>query len=175
MKTNLNQKKYSWIKFLIELEAYKNSNNKLFKKAIDYLKYLKRNKEIRDTYALREIDELNCIYALSMYCKQKYEEEFKEGYEKSFKKRIEIKMEDKKFSIHSGLLLLKLKKYSLDKIKELSDLLEKDINIINNFLNNPNPNIKKLTIDLNFDENDLIKFCNKKDIYYVEKEEINNI
>lgn len=199
-ENQLESKKYSWIKFLIEPEAYKNTYNKLFMKAMDCLKYLESNKKICDAYAQREKDEMNHKFSMSKYGKQKYDQGMekgktigivmgieegkttgiemgiKEGKEEGIEivieegRKIERKEAMRGIYINSVLSKLKYKNCSLDDIKVLSHLSENEINIISNFLNNPSRNIRKLAIDLDYDVNTLREICDEENINYVDKE-----
>ncbi|OUM66270.1 hypothetical protein PIROE2DRAFT_6503 [Piromyces sp. E2] len=150
-ENQLESEKYSWIKFLIEPEMYKNTNEKLFKKAYNYLEYLGGIREICEAYEQREKDEKG-----SFICNE--EEGIKKG--------------EKNEAVSMSLQLLKKGIVSLDEIKNYSKLSLDDLTIIDNFLNNSNRSIRELAISLNMDDiNQLIKICENSDIYYIEKEE----
>ncbi|KAL6598318.1 PD-XK nuclease family transposase-domain-containing protein [Neocallimastix sp. 'constans'] len=164
-KNKLESEKYSWIKFLLKPEIYKDTDKKLFKRAYNYLNYLGTLGEIREAYEQIEKVERDHLSAMSEYGKEKYIEGEKNGKKQG-------KEEGEKISaIHFAMLLLKQGIYSIDEIKKYCKLSKDDLKIIKNFINNPKRSIRELAISLNLDINQLIEICGIIDIYYIEKEE----
>ncbi|KAG4097731.1 hypothetical protein H8356DRAFT_1425177 [Neocallimastix lanati (nom. inval.)] len=147
-KNQLESEKYSWIKFLLKPEIYKDTKKKLFKRAYNYLNYLGTRGEIREAYERIEKVERDHLSAMSEYGKE------------------EGKEEGKKISgIHFAMLLLKQGILSLDEIKKNCKLSKDELKIIKNFINNPKRSIRELAISLNLDINQLIEiYKNKTDI-----------
>jgi len=78
-KNKLESEKYSWIKFLLKPEIYKDTDKKLFKRAYNYLNYLGTLGEIREAYEQIEKVERDHLSAMSEYGKEKYIEGEKNG------------------------------------------------------------------------------------------------
>jgi len=160
-KNKLESEKYSWIKFLLKPEIYKDTDKKLFKRAYNYLNYLGTLGEIREAYEQIEKVERDHLSAMSEYGKEKYIEGEKNGKEEG----------EKISAVRFAIPLLKQGIYSIDEIKKFCKLSKDDLKIIKNFINNPKRSIKELAISLNLDINQLIEICGIIDIYYIEKEE----
>ena len=156
-KNQLESEKYSWIKFLLKPEIYKDTEKKLFKRAYNYLNYLGTRGEIREAYERIEKVERDHLSAMSEYGKEKYIEGEKNG--------------EKISAVRFVIPLLKKRKLSLDEIKDHCKLSKDDLKNIDNFINNPKRSIRELAIILNLDINQLIEICEISNIYYIEKEE----
>jgi len=156
-KNQLESEKYSWIKFLLKPEIYKDTEEELFKKAYNYLNYLGNIGKIREAYEQIEKVERDHLSAMSEYGKEKY-------------------IEGEKISaVRFAIPLLKERKLSLDEIKDFFKLSKDDLKIIDNFINNPKRSIRELAISLNLDINQLIEICEISNIYYIEKEEFDKV
>jgi len=156
-KNQLESEKYSWIKFLLKPEIYKDTEKKLFKRAYNYLNYLGTRGEIREAYERIEKVERDHLSAMSEYGKEKYIEGEKNG--------------EKISAVRFVIPLLKKRKLSLNEIKDHCKLSKDDLKNIDNFINNPKRSIRELAIILNLDINQLIEICEISNIYYIEKEE----
>ncbi|KAL6589776.1 PD-XK nuclease family transposase-domain-containing protein [Neocallimastix sp. 'constans'] len=164
-KNQLESEKYSWIKFLLKPEIYKDTEKKLFKRAYNYLNYLGTRREIREAYERIEKVERDHLSAMNEYGKEKYIEGEKNGEKNGEKKGEKIS------AVRFVIPLLKKRKLSLDEIKDHCKLSKDDLKNIDNFINNPKRSIRELAIILNLDINQLIEICEISNIYYIEKEE----
>jgi len=68
-----------------------------------------------------------------------------------------------RFQIGLAINMIK-KNEAMDKINEFTKLSENEINIITNFINDPNYQISDLELNFNLDENDLVDICENNNL-----------
>ncbi|ORX79979.1 hypothetical protein BCR32DRAFT_300512 [Anaeromyces robustus] len=184
----LQKKQYSWIKFLINPEAFIDSKKKVFQKAIRILTKLGNDRSFYPYYYQKEKDNRDYISAIEEEFKEgykeAYEKAFKEAYEKAFKEAYEKAFEEgikeefekvrserkRKSDIKITLKMFKKGK-KLDEVKEFKLLSDNETDILYNFLydENTNSSINMLATNLNFDKNALKEILDSFEIHYIDK------
>jgi len=148
-KEKLNSDKYRWIKFLLYPEQFRESQSKLFIKAVDTLEALGTDNNFLILYEQKQKEDKDYLSSMSS-------------------QQLQGEIEGEKYATIKYLLLMLNYKKQVKKIKDKINLPENDINYICNFYQNKNRNISILASKLKYKEEKLKEICNSLEISFIE-------